>query len=162
MDRWIRRGVVAVLAGGLATGVAVAAAITGPQPKLPTETVTIVNQHGKRFTFTLEKAVTPKQQKVGLMFRKAVPADGGMIFPWNPPQVSEMWMRNTLVPLDMVFVGSDGTIRHIANDTVPESLRIISSGVPVAATIELQGGITAKDDIDVGDKVIAPEFGDAK
>jgi uncharacterized membrane protein (UPF0127 family) len=85
-----------------------------------------------------------------------------MIFPWNPPQVSEMWMKNTLVPLDMVFVGPHGTIRHIANETVPQSLRIISSHVKVAATIELQGGITAKDDIDVGDKVIGPQFGDDK
>ncbi|CAG4924769.1 unnamed protein product [Acidocella sp. C78] len=71
----------------------------------------------------------PKQQEIGLMFRKSVAADGGMIFPWNPPQVSEMWMKNTLVPLDMVFVGPHGTIRHIANETVPQSLRIISSHV---------------------------------
>jgi uncharacterized membrane protein (UPF0127 family) len=149
------------IAGGLAGGVA-AAAITGPQTTLPTETITIVNQHGKRFVFKVEQALTPKQQEVGLMFRKSVAADGGMIFPWSPPQVSEMWMKNTLVPLDMVFVGPHGTIRHIANDTVPQSLRIISSRVPVAATIELQGGITAKDDIDVGDKVIGPQFGNGK
>lgn len=160
MNRWMIRSLAAASLAAFATGVA-AAAITGPQKKLPTETITIVNQHGKRFTFTVEKAITPKQQEVGLMFRKKVKADEGMIFPWNPPQVSEMWMKNTLVPLDMVFVGPHGTIRHIANDTVPESLRIISSGVKVAATIELQGGITAKDDIDVGDKVIGPQFGDA-
>lgn len=161
MHRWIIGGLSAALIVVLATGVA-SAEITGPQPKLPTEKVTIINQNGKRFTFTVEKAIAPRQQEIGLMFRKEVPADTGMIFPWNPPQVSEMWMKNTLVPLDMVFVGPNGTIRHIANMTVPESLRVISSGVPVAATIELQGGITAKDDIDVGDKVIAPQFGNDK
>ena len=161
MRRWMVICLAAGIAGGSAVGVA-AAAITGPQAKLPTETITIVNQHGKRFTFTVEKAITPKQQEIGLMFRKSVAADEGMIFPWNPPQVSEMWMKNTLVPLDMVFVGPHGTIRHIANETVPQSLRIISSHVKVAATIELQGGITAKDDIDVGDKVIGPQFGDDK
>ncbi|HQT61786.1 MULTISPECIES: DUF192 domain-containing protein [unclassified Acidiphilium] len=161
MRRWMGFCLAAGIAGGLAGGVA-AAAITGPQTTLPTETITIVNQHGKRFVFKVEQALTPKQQEVGLMFRKSVAADGGMIFPWSPPQVSEMWMKNTLVPLDMVFVGPHGTIRHIANDTVPQSLRIISSRVPVAATIELQGGITAKDDIDVGDKVIGPQFGNGK
>ncbi|MCW8309307.1 DUF192 domain-containing protein [Acidiphilium sp. PA] len=136
--------------------------ITGPQKPLPTETLTIVNQHGKRFTFKVEQAMTPRQQEIGLMFRKSIAGDQGMIFPWNPPQVSEMWMKNTLVPLDMVFIGPHGTIRHIANQTVPQSLRVISSHVPVAATLELQGGITAKDDIDVGDKVIAKQFGDDK
>ncbi|HQT74300.1 MAG: hypothetical protein B7Z59_01195 [Acidiphilium sp. 37-67-22] len=161
MRRWMGFCLAAGIAGGVAGGVA-AAAITGPQTPLPTETITIVNQHGKRFVFKVEKALTPKQQEVGLMFRTSVAADGGMIFPWSPPQVSEMWMKNTLVPLDMVFVGPHGTIRHIANDTVPQSLRIISSRVPVAATIELQGGITAKDDIDVGDKVIGPQFGNGK
>ncbi len=161
MRRWMGFCLAAGIAGGVAGGVA-AAAITGPQTPLPTETITIVNQHGKRFVFKVEKALTPKQQEVGLMFRTSVAADGGMIFPWSPPQVSEMWMKNTLVPLDMVFVGPHGTIRHIANETVPQSLRIISSRVPVAATIELQGGITAKDDIDVGDKVIGPQFGNGK
>ena len=161
MRRWIIHNSAAVSAAAVSLGIA-AAAITAPQAKLPTETLSIVNQHGKRFTFTVEQALTPKQQETGLMFRKAVAADTGMIFPWNPPQVSRMWMKNTLVPLDMLFIGPHGTIRHIANDTVPQSLRVISSHVPVAATLELQGGITAKDDIDVGDKVIAAQFGDAR
>lgn len=161
MKRWIWTMGAAVLVASVGIGSA-AAAITGPQAKLPTEKLTIVNQHGKRFTFTVEQAISPKQQEIGLMFRTKVPADTGMIFPWNAPQVSEMWMKNTLVPLDMVFIGPHGTIRHIANDTVPHSLRVISSGTPVAATLELQGGLTAKDDIDVGDKVIAAQFGNNK
>jgi len=150
----------AVLALGF-FGIA-AAADSKPQPKLPTETLVIINHQGKPYKFTVELATTPRQQETGLMFRTSVAANAGMLFPWFPARVSEMWMKNTLVPLDMVFVGSDGTIRHISEDTVPESLRVISSGVPVAATLELQGGITAKDDIVVGDKVIAPQFNNAK
>ena len=102
---------------------------------------------------------TPEQQITGLMFRTSVPADTGMLFPWPQPQISEMWMKNTIVPLDMVFIGPDHRIKAIAEDTVPYSLRAISSGVPVIATLELQGGITAADDINVGDKVIAKQLG---
>ena len=132
---------------------------TGPQPKLPTEKLTIIADHGKHDVFTVEMALTTQQQDTGLMFRTSVPADTGMLFPWPQPQVSEMWMKNTIVPLDMVFIGADGTIKAIAENTVPYSLRTISSGVPVIATLELQGGITAADDISVGDKVIAKSLG---
>ncbi|OYV69386.1 MAG: hypothetical protein B7Z67_09605 [Acidiphilium sp. 21-60-14] len=134
------------------------ASITGPQAKLSTETLVIMDQHGKPHKFTVELATTPKEQEIGLMFRKIIPADTGMLFTWSPPQVSEMWMKNTIAPLDMVFIGPHGTIRHIDENTVPQSLKVLSSHVPVAATLELQAGITAKYDIDVGDKVVAPQF----
>jgi uncharacterized membrane protein (UPF0127 family) len=135
---------------------------TGPQPTLPKQPLTIVDDNGQKHAFQVEMATTPQEQETGLMFRTAVPADGGMLFLFPTVQPEPFWMKNTLVPLDMVFIGPHGTIRHIANETVPESLRVISSHVPVAATLELQGGISAKDDIDVGDKVIASQFGDAK
>jgi uncharacterized protein len=132
---------------------------TGPQPKLPTEQLTIISDDGKSHVFTVEVAQTQQQQDTGLMFRAVVPADTGMLFPWPQPQVSEMWMKNTIAPLDMVFIGADGTVKAIAENTVPDSLRTISSGVPVLATLELQAGITAAEDINVGDKVIAKQFG---
>jgi uncharacterized membrane protein (UPF0127 family) len=132
---------------------------TGPQPKLPTEKLTIVSADGKSHVFTVELALTTQQQDTGLMFRPTVPADTGMLFPWAQPQVSLMWMKNTIAPLDMVFIGADGTVKAIAENTVPYSLRTISSGVPVIATLELQAGITAADDISVGDKVIAKQLG---
>jgi uncharacterized membrane protein (UPF0127 family) len=132
---------------------------TGPQAKLPTETLTIISDDGKSHVFTVELAATTQQQDTGLMFRPVVPADTGMLFPWPQPQVSEMWMKNTIAPLDMVFIGADGTVKAIAENTVPYSLRTISSGVPVLATLELQAGITAAEDINVGDKVIAKQFG---
>ena len=145
------------LAGGVAR--ADMNAVTGPQPKLPTEPLTIISSDGKRHVFTVEVATTEQQQDTGLMFRASVPPDTGMLFPWPAPQVSEMWMKNTIVPLDMVFIGADGTVKAIAENTVPYSLKIVSSGVPVLATLELEGGITAALDIDVGDKVIAKQFG---
>ncbi|HEY1858083.1 DUF192 domain-containing protein [Acidocella sp.] len=132
---------------------------TGPQPKLPTEKLTIISDDGKSHVFSVEMALTTQQQDTGLMFRTSVPADTGMLFPWPQPQVSEMWMKNTIAPLDMVFIGADHTVKAIAENTVPYSLRSISSGVPVIATLELQAGITAADDINVGDKVIAKQLG---
>lgn len=131
---------------------------TGPQPKLPTEQLTIVTRDGQRHVFEVEVARTHDQQMTGEMFRTSVPANGGMLFVWPATQESQMWMKNTLVPLDMVFIAADGTIHHIAEDTVPQSLRIIDSDGPVLATLELAGGTTARLGITVGDKVLAPQF----
>ena len=105
-------------------------------------------------------ATADQQQIVGLMFRKSVAPNGGMLFVWPAPEISHMWMKNTLVPLDMVFIRSDGVIDSIAENTVPHSLRDISSQGQVIATLELQGGITAKLGITVGDRVLAPMFHD--
>ncbi len=112
----------------------------GPQPELPKDQLTIVTHDGRRHVFQVEIAKDPRQQIVGLMFRKSVPADGGMLFVWSAPEISQMWMKNTLVPLDMVFIRADGVIDSIAENTVPHSLRDISSQGPVIATLELQGG----------------------
>ncbi len=132
---------------------------TGPQPTLPKEPLTITTRDGKAHRFDVEVATTPEQQETGLMFRPTVAADGGMLFDWGGERDSEMWMKNTLAPLDMVFIGRDGVIRTIAEDTVPRSLAVIDSRVPVAATLELQAGITQKLDIRAGDKVTAKQFG---
>jgi len=124
-----------------------------PNPTLPTQKLTIVGHDGTKHDFTVEMALTPAQQETGLMFRHEVPADHGMLFVWDVPHEVPMWMKNTLVPLDMVFIGADGKVIHIAEDTVPQSLAEISSGGPVKATLELQAGITEKLYIRVGDKV---------
>jgi uncharacterized membrane protein (UPF0127 family) len=132
---------------------------TGPQPELPKERLVIVGRDGTRHDFTVELALTPDQQMAGEMFRKTVPDDGGMLFDWGRMQDSQMWMKNTLVPLDMVFIEQNGRIRAIAEQTVPESLAVIDSHGPVRATLELQGGITAKLGIRVGDVVHHRLFG---
>lgn len=134
---------------------------TGPQPELPREKLVIVTRDGRHLDFDVEVATALEQQTVGLMFRKEVPPDGGMLFDWGAPRESQMWMRNTLVPLDMVFIEGDGTIHHIAEDTVPRSLAIIDSHGPVRATLELAGGTTARLNIRVGDVVHGKLFGNA-
>ena len=131
---------------------------TGPQPTLPTQTLTIVTQQGARHAFTVEMATTPREQQVGEMFRTNIPADHGMFFDWGMVREQPMWMEHCPVPEDMVFIGQDGTITHIAENTVPESLANISSGGPVRATLELQGGITEKLGIRVGDRVTGVVF----
>ena len=134
---------------------------TAPQPELPKEKLTIVSRDGTRHDFSVEMAMTPAQQTVGLMFRPSVPPDGGMLFDWGAPRDSQMWMRNTIASLDMVFINADGTIRSIAENTVPQSLAIIDSRGPVRATLELAAGTTRRLNIRVGDKVIQRIFGNA-
>ncbi|HBK08279.1 MAG TPA: DUF192 domain-containing protein [Acetobacteraceae bacterium] len=134
---------------------------TGPQPELPREKLVIVGHGGSEHVFNVEMAVKPEQQVTGEMFRTSVPEDGGMLFDWGFPRESQMWMRNTLVSLDMVFINADGTIRSIAENTTPRSLAVIESRGPVRATLELAAGTTAKLDIRVGDTVKQKLFGNA-
>jgi uncharacterized membrane protein (UPF0127 family) len=133
----------------------------GPQPELPKEKLVIVSHDGVEHPFAVEMALTQAQQTVGEMFRTSVSADGGMLFDWGFPEPSQMWMRNTLVPLDMVFINADGTIRTIAENTTPRSLAVIDSHGPVRATLELAAGTTARLGIRVGDVVRQRIFGNA-
>ena len=132
---------------------------TAAQPTLKQDRLAVVGQDGTRHDFTVELARTPRQQEVGLMFRTSIPAGGGMLFVWPEPQQSAMWMKHCPVPEDMVFIGADNRIMHIAEDTVPYSLANVDSHGPAKATLELQGGITAKLGIRVGDLVRSPELG---
>jgi uncharacterized membrane protein (UPF0127 family) len=151
-----------LLLAGLAALTATAAhAQTGPQPELPKEPLTILTRDGKRHLFSVEMALTPQQQTIGLMFRPSVPADGGMLFDWGQPQSSKMWMRNTISSLDMLFINQDGTIRAIAERTVPQSLATIDSHGPVRGTLELAAGTAERLNIRVGDKVLQRIFGNA-
>ena len=134
---------------------------TTAQPELPKEPLSITTRDGKRHDFQVEMALTPEQQRVGLMFRPSVPADGGMLFDWGAPRESGMWMRNTVSPLDMLFINADGTIRRVAEDTVPGSLATVESRGPVRATLELAAGTAKRLDIRVGDKVQQRIFGNA-
>ncbi len=157
-----RRALIALLAAG-APILAVAATDnpTGPQPELPKEKLVIVTHDGQQHVFTVEMAITPEQQTVGLMWRKDIPADGGMLFDWGTTRDSQMWMRNTISPLDMIFINADGTVRHIAEHTVPRSLAVIDSGGAVRATLEVAAGTAERLDIRVGDKVMQRIFNNA-
>ena len=129
------------------------------QPTLPTVPITIITHDGKRDVFQVEVATTSIEQETGLMFRKSVAPDGGMLFVWKGARDSRMWMKNTLIPLDMVFIGTDGKIEALVENTVPESLAIIDSQVAVHATLELAGGTASRLDIRVGDKVECKALG---
>jgi uncharacterized membrane protein (UPF0127 family) len=134
---------------------------TQAQPTLPTEKLVIVTRDGRRLDYTVEMAIDDAQQVVGLMFRPVVPPGTGMLFDWKQPRQSDMWMRNTVASLDMLFINPDGTIRHIAERTVPQSLAVISSGGSVRATLEIAAGTAETQNIRVGDKVLNRIFGTA-
>lgn len=90
------------------------------------------------------------------MFRQSLGDDRGMLFPYEPPQQASFWMKNTLIPLDMVFVRADGTIGRIAENTVPMSLDPVPSIDPVSAVLEIRGGRAAELGLKEGDKVSWP------
>jgi uncharacterized membrane protein (UPF0127 family) len=106
--------------------------------------------------FTVEVARTPQEQQTGLMNRQSLAPDRGMIFPYDPPQPAAFWMRNTLIPLDMIFIRADGTIARIAAETVPLSFEMVPAGEPVAAVLEIAGGRAAELGIREGDTVDWP------
>jgi uncharacterized protein len=107
----------------------------------------------KRLTFKVEVAKGPIEQGKGLMFRTAMGADEGMVFPMNPPRLAGFWMRNTVIPLDIIFVGPDGRILNIAANAVPYDETSLKSAGPVKAVLELNGGRAAALGIVPGDKV---------
>lgn len=99
-----------------------------------------ITHDGKTHMFSAELAVTPEEQARGMMYRKALAPNAAMLFPFPQPKFASFWMRDTLIPLDIVFVRSDGTIDRIAENTVPMSEVPIASGGEVAAVLELAGG----------------------
>src|SRR4051812_19991975 len=129
-----------------------AAAVTGNggQTGLVQVPLTIHSATGVH-RFTVEIAATPQQQEQGLMFRRSLAPNHGMIFPYDPPQEVGFWMRNTLIPLDMVFIRADGRIARIAT-AKPLDESIVPSGEPIAVVLELAGGRAAELGIAAGDR----------
>jgi uncharacterized membrane protein (UPF0127 family) len=115
--------------------------------------LTITTAKGARHAFVVEVARTPEQQSYGLMNRQSMPADHGMIFPYQPAQPVAFWMKDTLIPLDMIFVAPGGRILRIEENVVPLSLDPVGSGDAVEAVLELNGGRSAELGIAAGDKV---------
>jgi len=120
--------------------------------EFPKGTLEIV--HDKQaHKFDIWIAQTPGQQTQGLMFVRDLPENRGMLFIAQPPRVFSMWMMNTYIPLDMVFIGDDGRIKKIVANTTPHSRATISSDVPVKAILELKGGEAGRRGLQVGDRV---------
>ena len=114
---------------------------------------------GARHEIEVELALTPRQQAQGLMYRRDLAAEAGMLFVYRRDGPINMWMKNTLIPLDMLFLARDGRIVRVVERTVPHSLVTISSGEPVAGVLELNGGSAKRLGIAVGDRVIHRAFG---
>jgi len=111
--------------------------------------------------FDIELAISPAQRAQGLMFRDNLPADAGMLFVYAEDQAITMWMKNTLIPLDMIFIARDGRIISIAERTIPGSLATIDSGGLARGVLEVNGGTAARLGIRPGDRVDYPAFAPA-
>lgn len=125
--------------------------------KFDTSKLTITTANGAH-EFTIELALTDAQMEQGLMFRPSMPADHGMLFDFKAPSKVTMWMKNTLIPLDMLFLDSSGKVIDFHENAVPHSLDVIASKVPARYTIELNGGTVARLGIKPGDQVTSPYF----
>lgn len=112
-----------------------------------------IHSGGKTHRFTVEVARTAEEQRVGLMNRQQLAPDRGMVFPFAEQRVASFWMRNTLIPLDMIFIRADGTITNIEANTVPLSEEPVMSYEPVTAVLEIPGGRSAELGLKAGDTV---------
>jgi uncharacterized protein len=121
------------------------------------DTLEIVSKTGVH-PFAVELAVSDEQREHGLMFRRELPEGRGMLFKFEPDQVVAMWMHNTYIPLDMIFIRGDGRILRIAENTTPKSDRIISSGGPARGVLEVIAGTARKLGLAPGDRVAHPWF----
>lgn len=118
----------------------------------PLEPLQIVTRNGIE-EFRVELARTPEELARGLMFRRELPERQGMLFDFLAEQHVGFWMRNTLIPLDMLFIGADGVIRHLHENAVPLSEETIASRYPVRAVLEINGGLARRLGIRPGDRV---------
>jgi hypothetical protein len=135
----------------LSTAAASAASACDP------DKIEILTGQGSR-TFSIEIADDPDEQARGLMFRPALPADAGMLFVYDRRRPANFWMRNTMIPLDMIFIDDTGRVESIAERTDPYSEQVSSSKGDVRAVLEINGGLSRALGIGPGDQVIHPAF----
>lgn len=133
--------------------------VLGQTPeRAPTLTPLTIEASTGRFTFQVEVAATPEERGRGLMFRRNLPDGQGMLFDFGQPRPVAMWMRNTFISLDMLFIDQNGRIETIVPNTVPLSEEVIRSDRPVVAVLELRGGVAAELGIEPGDRIVHPLF----
>ena len=124
---------------------------TGPQYLAKSELE--IDSGGQRHKFMVEVARNSNERATGLMFRTEMAPDAGMLFDYDREQPVSMWMKNTFIPLDMLFIRADGRIANIAEWTTPRSLDEVASKGPVKAVLELNGGTAARLGLKAGDRV---------
>lgn len=134
------------------------AAFAQAQPALPQSDLVIQTSQGAK-RFRVELADTDDSRSRGLMFRTKMAPDAGMLFDFKSEQMASFWMRNTLIPLDMLFIKADGTILNIHQRAIPRDETGINSAGPVRAVLELNGGTASRLGIKAGDRVEHAIFG---
>lgn len=147
LDRIIQSAFLALFSLVLATAVA-AADITFRQASL-----TLRGPDGKAHPFSIELALSNAERMQGLMYRKAMPADHGMLFDFGDERLVTMWMRNTVLPLDMLFIGEDGVVKTVREHAVPYSESIISSGEDVRYVLEVNAGTVKRLGVGQGSRI---------
>ena len=120
--------------------------------------LSIITSNGSKHNFLVEVAKTEKEKKIGLMFRKTLAKNAGMLFLYKREALRLMWMKNTFIPLDILFIDKKGVIKRVVKRTIPHSLATISSRKSVLAVLELRGGITSSLEIKKGDRIEHPAF----
>ena len=120
--------------------------------------VVIIESATGEHRFNVEMADTDETRRLGLMYRENMAADAGMLFDFGEPQAISMWMKNTLIPLDMAFIDEKGVIKRIAANTTPRSLESVRSGALVISVLEVNGGVFAELGVKEGDQVRHPIF----
>jgi len=131
-------------------------ALTSPQGRL--EKLEIVTASGTH-EFSVEVMRSGPQRERGLMFRRYLPQDRGMLFDFDVERPVMMWMKNTYLPLDMIFIGHTGKVVGLAENTEPLSEKIIPSGAPAYGVLEVDAGTAARIGLKIGDSVRHPLFG---
>jgi uncharacterized membrane protein (UPF0127 family) len=129
------------------------------RPDFPHAELVIQRSDGQKINFHIEVASTPEQEEYGLMFVRSLPADAGMLFMVEPDRFMAMWMKNTYIPLDMLFVRHNGTIVKIITHAKPFDLTLLGSDEDVHGVIEINGGVVEAKGLRIGDKVLFPGFG---
>jgi len=156
----------AMLAAGLASAAAAQAPLQDfspfntaplhagqPQTGLRVVALTLHPAGKKPLHYRVEVAATARQQAIGMMFRRSVPAGTGMLFPMDAPREASFWMRNTLIPLDIIFIGTNRRILNISENTPPLSDDPVSSAGPAIAVLELAGGEAQRIGLKAGDEI---------
>lgn len=116
----------------------------------------VIQTQDKKVPLYLDVADTPEKQNQGLMYRKKMDFDKGMIFPFKPERFASMWMKNTYIPLDMIFYDQNGIIQYIHFNARPHDETIIRTPMPVSGVIEVNAGFVHHHRISIGDKIIYP------
>lgn len=124
----------------------------GPSGMVNSELI-IVSSKGE-YRFQVEVARSLEEQERGLMYRQSLAPTAGMLFTYGNPRKIEMWMRNTYIPLDMIFIGADWHITRIAERTIPLSLMTVASKGPVVAVLEVNAGTASRLGLRLGDRVV--------